>query len=180
MSERESLSSSLVPPSEPAPSEQDYDRALDDLWKRIDAECTCWPLAGAGQCYACIRTGQIASLRAALPGLLAATREREACEPYFGCFTGDCPHNTQSQCDAAIRAYCADLERENAALAAPSEPIAWLIVRDDGSLCDRAEMGSRASAEAMAARYAANAGRGPYTVEPLYRAAASTGSVNHE
>lgn len=54
-------------------------------------------------------------------------------------------------------------------LAAPAMPVAWLIVRDDGSVCDGAEMGSRASAEATAARYAANSRRGPYTVEPLYR-----------
>src|SRR6185437_10268949 len=37
-------------------------------------------------------------------------------EPYFGCFTGDCPHTKHSECDAAIREHCAELERENAVL----------------------------------------------------------------
>jgi len=31
---------------------------------------------------------------------------------YMGCFTGDCPHARQEECDAAIRAYCGTLERE--------------------------------------------------------------------
>jgi hypothetical protein len=70
-------------------------------------------------------------------------------------------------------------ERAGVRLAA-GEPVAWLIIRDDGTVCDGAEMGSRAHAEACAVRYAANSGRGVYTVEPLYRAAAavsSSGSV---
>jgi hypothetical protein len=34
-------------------------------------------------------------------------------DPWFGCFSGDCPHQTQSECDAAIRKEFARLEAEN-------------------------------------------------------------------
>lgn len=33
-------------------------------------------------------------------------------DSYFGCFTGDCPHDYQTECFAAIREYCSDLERD--------------------------------------------------------------------
>lgn len=42
-----------------------------------------------------------------LAALIAAADE----VPWFGCFTGDCPHQTQSECDSAIRKEFARLER---------------------------------------------------------------------
>jgi hypothetical protein len=30
--------------------------------------------------------------------------------PWFGCFTGDCPHMSQAECDAAIRKEFAEME----------------------------------------------------------------------
>jgi hypothetical protein len=40
----------------------------------------------------------------------------ERAESWFGCFTGDCPHETRAECDAAIRAEMATLESTVAAL----------------------------------------------------------------
>lgn len=37
---------------------------------------------------------------------------------YMGCFSGDCPHEKQSECDESIEAHCAELETGNDALEA--------------------------------------------------------------
>jgi hypothetical protein len=62
-----------------------------------------------------VRNEQMEQLCAPLTGGDAPATARETDtddgEPWFGCFTSDCPHQTQAECDAAIRKEFARLER---------------------------------------------------------------------
>ncbi len=45
-------------------------------------------------------------IRAALAGIKTQTRRTVKNPDYFGCLTGDCPHQTQAECDAALKVQC--------------------------------------------------------------------------
>lgn len=62
-----------------------------------------------------------------------ATGTEDALEPWFGCFSGDCPHETQAECDAAIRKEFARLERVEQRAAEDDEMRAMLL-KPSGSL----------------------------------------------
>ncbi len=60
---------------------------------------------------------------------LAALAPSKPVQPWNGCFTGDCPHETDGECVEHLRSYVAEIEQENLRLreAEPvqSEPVAW-------------------------------------------------------
>lgn len=45
-------------------------------------------------------------IRALLAGIKTQTRRTVKNPDYFGCLTGDCPHQTQAECDAALKVQC--------------------------------------------------------------------------
>jgi hypothetical protein len=56
--------------------------------------------------------------RSASPSVSGSVGDEPSATPYFGCFTGDCPHQTQAECDAAIKAEFVAQESELTALRA--------------------------------------------------------------